>query len=93
MNKLTKGLKIDSGKATTQGKEHGLHIRCKHRTKEEHHDTKWKYREKSRSDQSDKEEVHRSITADAIDFKERDSEKDPKELAIDKSRKGGDIYS
>eukprot|EP00972_Heterocapsa_arctica_P101551 14962984-Heterocapsa_arctica.AAC.1 len=39
MNKLTKGLKVDSGKATTKEKEHGLHILCKHRSKEEHHDT------------------------------------------------------
>eukprot|EP00972_Heterocapsa_arctica_P080692 11891539-Heterocapsa_arctica.AAC.1 len=45
MNKLTKGLKMDSGKATTEGS--GLHTLCKQREKEEHHDTKWKYKTKS----------------------------------------------
>eukprot|EP00972_Heterocapsa_arctica_P081997 12086087-Heterocapsa_arctica.AAC.1 len=48
---------------------------------------------KCRRDHSDTEEVHRSVTADAIDFKERDSKKDPEKLAIDKNRKGGDIHS
>eukprot|EP00972_Heterocapsa_arctica_P051666 7601430-Heterocapsa_arctica.AAC.1 len=43
MNKLTDSLKEDRGEDNSQTKEHGLHILCKHRSKEEQHDTKWKY--------------------------------------------------
>eukprot|EP00972_Heterocapsa_arctica_P073577 10865266-Heterocapsa_arctica.AAC.1 len=56
MNKLTDSLKEDSGEDNSQEKEHGLHILRKHRSKEEQHDTKWKYREKCRWNHSDTEE-------------------------------------
>eukprot|EP00972_Heterocapsa_arctica_P083054 12237767-Heterocapsa_arctica.AAC.1 len=45
------------------------------------------------SGQSDKESVHRNMTAEDIDFRKRDSEKDPRKLGMDKKRKGGDTYS
>eukprot|EP00972_Heterocapsa_arctica_P081351 11992072-Heterocapsa_arctica.AAC.1 len=56
MNNLTDSLQDDSGKENTQAQEHGLHILCKHHSKEEQHDTKWKYKEECRWNHSDTEE-------------------------------------
>eukprot|EP00972_Heterocapsa_arctica_P007761 1130247-Heterocapsa_arctica.AAC.1 len=93
MNKLTEGLKIDSGKATTRKQitRAAYTVQAPDKKIAPRHQVE--IHGKCRRDQSDKEEVHRSKTADAIDFKERDSNKDPTKLAMDKRRKGEDIYS
>eukprot|EP00972_Heterocapsa_arctica_P038084 5608250-Heterocapsa_arctica.AAC.1 len=92
MNKMTDGLQSDSGDGNSQTQEHVLHILCKHRTKEKHHDTKWKYRKKCKDNHSDTEEVHKSMAAETIDLRKRDSTKDSNKLADDKYKKKGTIH-
>eukprot|EP00972_Heterocapsa_arctica_P012562 1845936-Heterocapsa_arctica.AAC.1 len=58
-----------------QGQRGELHTQCEQREKEQYHDKNWKYMKNTQNYQSDKEKVHRGMTAEDIDFKIEKSER------------------